>query len=667
MQDYIIAAILIAVGIYYLFFKQPSEPEDLVVLTDKDGADEIAENEAVTKIVKVTKGDVSKLSIPSNFPQEVEIYFGSQTGTAEKFARVLEEEAADLGVIAKVVDMEDFDKEEFVNTELAIIVAATHGEGDPTDNAMRMHTWLKKSVKAKENSLLKNVNYSVFALGDSEYEKFCAAGKFFDKAIGDLGGKRVYELGLGNTSADLEGDFGTWKEGLWSGLIEHWTKLAPAEEEDKKQPVRAKIEKSKYPLKMVPYTGEEQEQQIGPLCIRQYVGGKDVKIDSIRECRQTDKYGSCLEVIYDLEGTGLKYETAANLAVFAENTPKDVERVAKRFGLDINEEFVFQNAEGDTEKRKHPFPTPCTVGEALTRYCELRGPVDRKIFKDLSEFAKDEHDKKELLRLNQNEAKEDIELMKQELVNVMDIMEEYKSLEISCEVLLQVLPKMMPRYYTIASSSKLSPTKVRIAISLSEYKSKKGKPFIGLASDYFKRVYESNFRDGKTGEVKSRIFFKDSLFRIPQDPKVPLIMVGPGTGVVPFIAFAEERQYLKSQNPDVELGVAELYFGCKHRAHDYIYKDELAKFKEDGFLSKVHEAFSREQESKVYVQDLLRLQAETTRDLILNHNAHIYMCGASNMGRSVEKTLEEIIGKEGNEYLTKMKDSKRFAKELWSA
>lgn len=560
----------------------------------------------------------------------------------------------------------DFDKDEFPNTELAILVAATHGEGDPTDNALRMFTWLKKAAKDKQSELLKKVSFSVFALGDTEYEKFCGAGKAFDEYLDKLGAKRVYQIGLGDTSNDLEGDFETWKKGLWVSLIDHWTKNQS--EESKSQPQkeasRPKIEKLKYPLKMAEPGEITEEQQIQPLCIRQYVGAKDVRIESVRECKQTNKYGSCLEVIYDLEGTGLTYNTAANLAVFAENTEQDVERVTKRFGYDKDKRFVYVNA-GD-EKAKHPFPTPCTVGEALTKYCDLKGAADRKLFKDLSEFAKDDSDKEELIRLSKPEAKGDIEIMKQEYVSIMDILEKYESLDISDEVLLQMLPKMMPRYYTIASSSKLSPTKVRIAVSLSEFKSKKGREFIGLTSGYLKNIHNKYFREESKESVTSRLFFKDSLFEYPADPKSPIIMVGPGTGVVPFIAFSEERQYLKDKTPDIELGPAELYFGCKDRNHDYIYKEELAKFKEDGLITHIHEAYSREQENKVYVQDLIRLNKDNIVDLLRNQNAYFFMCGALEMGKSVEKTLEEIFGDDGKEFLTKIKDEKRFAKELWS-
>ena len=213
----------------------------------------------------------------------------------------------------------------------------------------------------------------------------------------------------------MEQDFSTWKTNLWPSLIEFYKSQAPADGMVKaRAPTKPKKPKVKYPLVMAEPGEKNEEHPIQPLCIRQYVNGKDVRIHSIRELRQTNKYSSCLEVIYDLEGTGMEYNTAANLAVFAENPQEDVDRVIDRFDLEKDRCFIFKNAEGDNEKRKHPFPTPCTVGDALTKFCDLRGPVDRKLFKDLSSYATQEEEKKELERLGGNDAGPDIELRKQE-------------------------------------------------------------------------------------------------------------------------------------------------------------------------------------------------------------------------------------------------------------
>ena len=226
---------------------------------------------------------------------------------------------------------------------------------------------------------------------------------------------------------------------------------------------------------------------------------------------------------------------------------------------------------------------------------------------------------------------------------------------------------MMPRYYTIASSALLSPTKVRIAISLSEFTSKNGRKFIGLTSEYFKRLFTSHFKEESKCDVSSRIFIKESLFEFPEDPKVPMVMIGPVTGVVPFIAFAEERKCIKEAKPETELGRAILYFGCKEREHDYIYKSEIAEFKAKGYITDLHEAFSREQEEKVYVQHILKSHGKEVLDMIQNQNAHVYVCGATSMGKAVETVLEELIGEKGPQYLHEMKENKRFAKEVWAA
>ena len=667
--EYIAAGLLLLAGIYYFFFLKTQAPQEVIVSPDASkGKDNQEENkESTSRQVIVSKGDVSQHKIPSNFPQRIDIYFGSQTGNSEKFSHVLEEECEDLGVEWKVIDMEDYDKDELANAELALFIVSTHGEGDPTDNALRMHTWIKKAAKNNENTLLKKLKFSVFGVGDTEYENFWAVGKFFDKKLEELGATRIFNAFFGDTSGDLEGEFTEWKAKLWPTLISHYESLNTSHKTREKAPHH----KNLYPLKMVKPGDKNEEHQIQPLWIRQYIHGKDVKIHSIRECRQTNKYGSCLEIIYSLkdEQSGdllFQYQTAENLAVFPENDQLDVDRVWQRLGFDKNFRFIFVNEDEDKELRKHPFPTPCTIGEALTKYWDLKGHLDRNIFKHICEFASDESEKKELQRLSTNEAKGDIELMKKNYANLLDILDQFKSIHISEDVFFQFVPKMMPRYYTIASSSKLSPDKVRIAISLTNYESENGKKFIGLTSDYFDRIFKQHYKEESKESITSRIFFKDSLFRLPESPKTPLIMIGPGTGVVPFIAFAEEREYWKTHNISAELGEAHLYFGCKGQNDDYIYKDEIANFKTNGTITHLYEAFSRDQDKKVYVQDLMKEHWETLKDLIINQNAYVYIWGSMSMGHAVEKLLEETIVADPDKW-KEIKDQKKFAKELWTA
>ena len=122
-------------------------------------------------------------------------------------------------------------------------------------------------------------------------------------------------------------------------------------------------------------------------------------IKDIRELRQKSSldmvHGSTLEVTFDLEGTGMSYKTATNLAVFPQNSAEDVKLCADLLGYKLDQAFVFKANPNAQSKRaaKHPFPTPTTVEEALKRYVDLRGALRKKLLTDLAGFATDPQDK----------------------------------------------------------------------------------------------------------------------------------------------------------------------------------------------------------------------------------------------------------------------------------
>ena len=157
----------------------------------------------------------------------------------------------------------------------------------------------------------------------------------------------------------------------------------------------------------------------------------------------------------------------------------------------------------------------------------------------------------------------------------------------------------MPRYYTIASSSIVQPTELMIAISLSriEVELPDGKVTRdGLVSGYLEEILK-NHQAGAPITISSMCFVKDSNFEMPFSTSIPMIMVGPGTGVVPFIGFMQEREKKKSDFPELELGPAYLYFGCRQYNSDFIYRDEMSAMKDKGIISELYLAFSRPEEA----------------------------------------------------------------------
>jgi len=167
------------------------------------------------------------------------------------------------------------------------------------------------------------------------------------------------------------------------------------------------------------------------------------------------------------------------------------------------------------------------------------------------------------------------------------------------------------------------------------------------------------------------VFVRKSQFRLPTRPLTPVIMIGPGTGIAPFRGFIQERAFFANEGKPV--GETILYFGCRKQAEDFIYQEELDEYVAKGIL-KIHVAFSRDSDKKVYVQHLLIERAKEVWKLIGQENAHLYVCGdAKNMARDVHDVIEKIVREEGgmsesdgSAYVKRMEAQKRYSADVWS-
>jgi NADPH-ferrihemoprotein reductase len=146
------------------------------------------------------------------------ILWGSQTGTAESFGKILRDEARQRGFDARSIDLEEYNAAQLAEEDEApvIFLMATHGEGEPTDNAVAFYKYIENEQMGTN---LKAVRFGAFALGNKQYQHFCAMGKWVDAKVAALGGMRICPLGLGDDDDDLEGDFEKWRETLWAALL----------------------------------------------------------------------------------------------------------------------------------------------------------------------------------------------------------------------------------------------------------------------------------------------------------------------------------------------------------------------------------------------------------------------------------------------------------------
>jgi len=234
--------------------------------------------------------------------------------------------------------------------------------------------------------------------------------------------------------------------------------------------------------------------------------------------------------------------------------------------------------------------------------------------------------------------------------------------------LIKIASLIPPRYYTIASSNVQHPKSVHICSPILALPVPNKKRY-GLCSAYFNR----SFIDFKNKQpVRTRILAKESTFLLPQDLNMPVIMIGPGAGIAPFRGFVQEKETLEAKNENKFWGELTLLFGCRNRNSDYLYKEELEKYQSSGVLKNLWNAFSREQEKKVYVQDLFDSHKEELIQLIFEKNATVYICGATEMGKAVLKKLSQLAAAhykcnliQSALKVEELEKSKKVIKELW--
>jgi len=253
-------------------------------------------------------------------------------------------------------------------------------------------------------------------------------------------------------------------------------------------------------------------------------------------------------------------------------------------------------------------------------------------------------------------------------VTTLELLSKYKSITLSIKQFVRFFPLLKVRYYSISSSSLKESSDGANLCSITcakvEYTTGTGRQHQGLASGMLANLKEGDQCMGYIHELSSN-------FRLPTQAKTPIIMVGPGTGLAPFMGFLQERRVLKDRGLD--LGESVLFFGCRSASYDFIYEKDLKGFENDGILSNLFVAFSRDNpEKKVYVQDLIAREKELMWRL-LSAGAVIYVCGdAATMAPDVRKAFSKIISdcssktqEEADKYLEHLQQSNRYLEDVW--
>ncbi|HET9247608.1 MAG TPA: sulfite reductase subunit alpha, partial [Xanthobacteraceae bacterium] len=217
-------------------------------------------------------------------------------------------------------------------------------------------------------------------------------------------------------------------------------------------------------------------------------------------------------------------------------------------------------------------------------------------------------------------------------LDVLAAIQKFPGIRPEPEAFIESLDALQPRLYSIASSLKSNPGRVALTVDAVHYDIK-GRTRLGVASTFLANRIAP-------GQKIKAYFQKAQAFGLPADPAVPIIMIGPGTGIAPFRAFLHERMATKAP------GRNWLFFGHQRRDYDFFYEDELSGMKAAGALTRLSLAWSRDDDEKFYVQDRMR---QLGRDLWswIADGAHIYVCGAITMGKDVERALVDLVSAHG--------------------
>lgn len=540
----------------------------------------------------VISAAVPKATIP------LTVLFGTESGNSENCAQEIYKLAESEGFKARVLDMGDYDVSELAKEKNLLVVASTWGEGDPPERAIAFHETLFSERAPK----MTGVRFSVCALGDTSYADFCEFGIQIDKRFEELGGERIHDRQ--DCDVDYEEPFRAWLGFVMPKMVELSGVKEALAKAEAAAPAVAVLDGSAAVAAVPVFEGYSKKNPFpAPLKQRILLNGR----------------GSAKETIhleFSLEGSDLDYKPGDVLGVIPHNCPEVVEDLARLAGFRGDE--LRDSGDGDILSLLEILETDYDITNLNANFMKKYAPLAKS--KSLDE-----------LLMEENKAKLQDYLLGRE---IRDLFQDFPPVDvITIDQLLGLLRKMPPRLYSIASSIKAHPEEVHLTVGVVRFEAH-GLPRKGVCSSYLAD------RLDKDGTVPVFIHVNKNFF-LPEDPNTPIIMVGPGTGIAPFRAFAEER---KAQGAK---GRSWLFFGEQHFNSDFLYQTEWQDYLKSGVLTRMDVAFSRDTDEKVYVQHRMQQNAKELYTW-MQEGAYFYVCGdASLMAKDVHEALIDIFAQQG--------------------
>ena len=539
---------------------------------------------------------------PSGPATPITILWGSQTGNAEGCAKRMAKALNGGHFETQVIDLADYEVAKLSQEKNILLITSTYGDGEPPDNATDFVEILSGDSAPK----MEGVRFSILALGDTEYPDFCETGKIIDRRFGELGGERIFDRV--DCDVDYDEPFDVWKAGIIEVLGAGAAETAVAEVADEEIPYG---KKKPFPAPIL----------------------------ANYDLNQEGAFKATHHVEFSLEGSNLDYEAGDALGVLPVNPESVVDEILAALPFNTGRDVPL------------PGGGEAPLKEALMYHYDIRS-LGSKLVTAWQERSGSPY-LRSVVEADEKKVMDDF-CWGRELI---DLVVDYPADFRDGEDFVGVLKKLQPRLYSISSSPKAHPGEVHLTVAIVTYDSH-GRSRGGVCSTFL--------ADRCEGVQPGVFVHHNKAFRPPENDEVPMIMVGPGTGVAPFRAFLEEREARGAKGPNW------LFFGNPYRSTDYLYEDELATKQESGVLNKLSLAFSRDQKEKLYVQHLM-LQEGADLWKWLEEGAYFYVCGdASRMAKDVDAALHKVIEEHGGksqeeaiEFVKQLKKDKRYARDVY--
>ncbi len=502
----------------------------------------------------------------------ITIVYGTVTGNAKELALCIYKKLIILYKNIKLINLEKYKNHQLYNEKYLLIIISTHGDGDPPKTATNFFNFIHE----KRLNNLKNLKYSVLALGDKSYSQFCKAGYDIDKRLKEIGGSRIVNF--------------------------------------HRCDVYYKKDSNKWFVKILDFFKKININSDNKLC------GKILK-NIILNKKSKDKNRKIHHIEISIQNS-IKYFPGDSIGVYPTNSSEEVNDILNILKINKNDEIFYI-----LKKEKNIFNLSKNfLEEYIFLYKKLEKNKD--IFIDLKK-------KWSLI----------------DIVNKIPI----KLDKYSLKKLFSKLDEIKPRLYSISSSYKVHFNVIHITVALN-YFNINGKIKYGYCSNFLSNL--------KIGDKLSFFIYKNNSFRLPKNKSKNIILIGTGTGIAPFRSFLYEREYYKSS------GKNWLFFGNQYEYIDFLYNEEIKNWEIKGIINKVSLAFSRDQNKKIYIQDII-WENRIEFFYWIKNGAYVYICGKKDtMSIDIDNIILKIIENVGKEkypllFIDNMKKNSRYLKDVY--